>query len=156
MQGRLTLLMGPPGGGKSTLLQLLAGLLVGRSVQVIKHLSKVSCVSQFIHLHACLLMFSLSFTYSFAHACVLLITFRHTCCWLPSPRNCCAAIICCCKVNGFAFSSPSQVAVSAVDQLDLLQPTTPSCHCHMLNEANSMLFSATLGTALSYYLIIIG
>ncbi|KAL3152681.1 hypothetical protein ABBQ38_012276 [Trebouxia sp. C0009 RCD-2024] len=32
--GRLTLLMGPPGGGKSTLLQLLAGLLGGHSVQV--------------------------------------------------------------------------------------------------------------------------
>ena len=39
MQGRLTLLMGPPGGGKSTLLQLLAGLLAGHSVQVINHLS---------------------------------------------------------------------------------------------------------------------
>ena len=39
MQGRLTLLMGPPGGGKSTLLQLLAGLLAGHSVQVISHLS---------------------------------------------------------------------------------------------------------------------
>ena len=36
LQGRLTLLMGPPGGGKSTLLQLLAGLLAGPSVQVIR------------------------------------------------------------------------------------------------------------------------
>ena len=47
MQGRLTLLMGPPGGGKSTLLQLLAGLLAGHSVQVIKHVTDFSVTNSF-------------------------------------------------------------------------------------------------------------
>ncbi|KAA6418150.1 MAG: ATP-binding cassette transporter [Trebouxia sp. A1-2] len=32
--GRLTLMMGPPGGGKSTLLQLLAGMLAGHAIKV--------------------------------------------------------------------------------------------------------------------------
>ena len=47
MQGRLTLLMGPPGGGKSTLLQLLAGLLAGHSVQVITHVTDFSVTNSF-------------------------------------------------------------------------------------------------------------
>lgn len=34
LQGRLTLMMGPPGGGKSTLLQLLAGMLAGHAIKV--------------------------------------------------------------------------------------------------------------------------
>ena len=34
MQGRLTLLLGPPGSGKSTLLKALAGKLGGKSPQI--------------------------------------------------------------------------------------------------------------------------
>ena len=34
MQGRLTLLLGPPGSGKSTLLKALAGKLSGKSPQI--------------------------------------------------------------------------------------------------------------------------
>ena len=48
MQGRLTLVMGPPGGGKSTLLQLLAGLLAGRSVQVINYLHTFTLLDIFV------------------------------------------------------------------------------------------------------------
>lgn len=47
LQGRLTLMMGPPGGGKSSLLQLLAGLLNPSTVQVnqrhkLKHTTQIS------------------------------------------------------------------------------------------------------------------
>ena len=45
LQGRLTLMMGPPGGGKSTLLQLLAGMLAGHAIKVcLLFLESVSCL----------------------------------------------------------------------------------------------------------------
>ena len=62
VQGRLTLMMGPPGGGKSTLLQLLAGMLAGHAIKVtpppphacecspLTHLSYNSC-RPFYQLH---------------------------------------------------------------------------------------------------------
>ena len=64
LQGRLTLLMGPPGGGKSTLLKLLSGLLQKDSSL------KVSCSARLQQTHVHVLPGWKSRAWAMWHRCI--------------------------------------------------------------------------------------